>query len=792
MNRFIQESIRNKKKKPLSFIINFIGMSIALTAVIIIFQYVRTQLEHDKGTFTKDMQQVVRCEMGVEKMGSITPAALSYFVGEMPEVEASCQLMCYETIIATQDASKKMKLQTMIVDSSVFEVLPYKFYVGNPKNAIETMDKCVISRSAAKKLFGNEHSAQNSIITMNGFPIEITAIIEDTPSNSTYKADVICNRDIIQKIWGYPKSAMKVWGNWNCDAIARLKEGVNIEEFNKKYQNALIEQLALNGGLPKDDVTNKPEIRRFEDCYFTTNLTYTHANTKDLFTIKILIALGVLILAISIINYVNIYTARSSEVIRSMGIKAIFGAEKGSLIKGIILDTILLVFICSIAGYGIALSLKPLLPDIFGEQISLGLDLLSALIIFIFAPAIIGLISSIYPAIALTRLKPLDAIARRTTSSEFNYIRNTLIVFQFTISIVLIASTIYINKQMNYVSNMNLGINRDNILVVTGETFMMQQFPTFREQLLKNPSIKNASFMKQSPINIGEFTTQSYGPGKDDQLTVNILMGDENTFEVLGLKMIEGEMPNYLSLREGIDGRAFFIINETMAKILKGALGDDLVFPYKNYAGVMNDFQAASIDEPIGPIVFTDLQTYSRGTMGSAYIKIDGENLSATLAYIEKVFEDVYPKELYQSHFLDREFNEMYKDDKLWRTRLLAFSLLAIIIGCLGLFALVSYSIERRRKEIGIRKVYGASITQMVNMLLASYIKWLIISFAIATPIIWYCMKEWVSQYVYQAELNWWIFVLAALLTTLIAISTVIFQTYIAASTNPSKAVKGE
>ena len=199
-------------------------------------------------------------------------------------------------------------------------------------------------------------------------------------------------------------------------------------------------------------------------------------------------------------------------------------------------------------------------------------------------------------------------------------------------------------------------------------------------------------------------------------------MGDENTFEVLGLKMIEGDMPNYQSLREGIDERAFFIINETMAKILRGALGEDLKFPYKKYAGVMNDFQAASINEPIGPIIFTDLKTYSRATMGNAYVKIDGENLRATLAYIEKVFEDIYPKELYQSHFLDKEFNEMYNDDKLWRTRLITFSLLAIIIGCLGLFALVSYSIERRRKEIGIRKVYGASITQMVNMLLTSYI----------------------------------------------------------------------
>lgn len=794
--KFLSESYRSKKNRPLSFIINFVGMTLALTAVIVIYQHVATELNHDKDTFTQDMSQVVRTEMGDPVMGSITPAALSYFVGEMPEVEASCQLMNWEQTISTEGLTRNniMKLKLMIVDSSVFKVLPFHFAVGDPQTALDGPNDVAITRSAAMKLFGSEDVIGHSILIDRRIPVQITAILEDMPLNSSYSAEVICNRLILPQLWGMDKKYLTTWSTWNCDAFARLKEGVNVQDFIKKYAAVVDTKLReVREMAPDEAMSSTPIARTFDECYFESSLRYTHANTTDREMLDIMIILAILILSIAIINYVNIYTARSSEVIHAMGIKAIFGAHKRALIGYIIGDAIFTTFLSALTAYALAVGLEPLYADILGNELSMSLDLSSILLLFVAIPVVVGVLAGFYPAFALTRQKPLDAISKRAGSTTFNYVRNTLIVLQFSISIALIASTIYINQQMNFVSNTNLGIDRDNVVWVTGGTYLHSKYETLRDQLEANPSILDVSRVKESPINIGEFATESYGPGDDDQVAATVMFGDDRTLELLGIKLIEGEMPNYLSLREGVNGRPTMLINETFASIIRTALGDSTItFPYKEYAGVISDFQHKSITEAPGPLVFRDLVVGRNHHFASLIIKVNGANLDGALSHIESTFRNMFPDELYEFNFLDSQFDDLYKSDKLLRTQLLSFSILAIIIGCLGLFALVSYSVERRRKEIAIRKVHGATISEMLIMLSLSFLKWLLISFVIATPVVWYAMNEWVSQYTIQAELGWWIFAVSGLLTTIVALITVITQSYLAATANPAKAIKSE
>lgn len=291
--------------------------------------------------------------------------------------------------------------------------------------------------------------------------------------------------------------------------------------------------------------------------------------------------------------------------------------------------------------------------------------------------------------------------------------------------------------------------------------------------------------MKNDPTNIGEFMTVSWGDTSEESITSNVQWGDENTLSLLGVKVIEGDSLRNVPM-EGVT--ASLMINESFAKILRQQI-PDITFPYKQFMGVFGDFQHRSIKEPITPLALGSIYN-NGGDYGTAFIKINANELEKTLVFIEKTFKELYPDQLYEFDFLDKKFSSMYKSEQMFRSRLLTFSLLAIFIGCLGLFALVGYSVERRAKEIAIRKVYGSTVLEILTMLSIGFLKWLIISFVIAAPIIYYVGTLWVEQYAYRTGFSWWIFAVALLVSMVVALITVLTQAYKAAVDNPANAVK--
>lgn len=784
----LKEIIRNKKNRPMSFFVNWLGLTLGFLVAIVIYLYIMGELRHDRYNFTESMDRVYRVEMGSTDMGAITASALGPFIEQMPEAEAVARLFENVSRIQTKGLAneQKMKLGVLFADSTFFSIFPYKVVEGSLTDAIGAIDRAVVSESAAKRLFGTTSVVGQMLAINDSLPLTITAVVADVEPNSRFSPDVICNLYLLMPLWHSEGRMFEDWGWWNYETYVKFRQGVDVKAFEQKYRSALFAR--LNDEWKRDDMQKELSaacIRSFDDTYFATELAHSMGKTTDRRSLSIMAILAVLILVVAIINYVNIYTARSTEVVRAMGVKAIMGARRGGLIAFVIADAVAVAMLSAVFAYGIATLLTPLYPAIIGTELVFDLTPDVLVVLFLALPAVCGVLAGFFPALSLTRYPPLQAISARNGGRRMEVVRNVLTVLQFTISIALIASTLYINRQMRYMNEVDLGYNRENIVAVDGSDFMYGKFSTFRTALMQDPKILNASFCSESPISVDMLQTVKYGDKEDQSPTVCRLGTDENILDVLGLRLVEGD--SLTAARIETMSYQDCYINETLAEQIRRDF-PDVTFPYRNFLGVVSDYQFKSLTSSVTPLT---LASKRYGSFGGAYIKIAAGNLDESLAYIERTFKQVFPSAIYEFSFLDDQFGAMYRTEQLFRARLLTFSLIAIFISCIGLFALIGYSVERRSKEIAIRKVYGSSVSQILMMFSLGFLRWLIIAFVIAVPAVWWMMSEWVSAYAYRAPIEWWIFAVALGVTFIVAILTIVGQAYRAATTNPAKAVKG-
>lgn len=788
--KLLVESYRNKINRPLSFVVNWLGMTLGFAAVVVMYLYIIGEVRHDSGVYSASTDNVYRCEVD-KAMGAICPSPLASFMATMPDVKATSKLFnngnqTVSTVGLT--TNKKFKQTITMGDSSLLSILPFRLISGNVRTALSDPSSVILSAEVAIKLYGTTDVVGRSVEINNEFPLQISGVMEDVPENSTLAPEMIVNINFLAKLWQMDVNTMFTsWGHWNYEVYVKLNKGVDREAFGLKYARAVQNELSRSWGRPYLEI---PGLRAFGDIYFAAGTGFSHVKTTDPVALQILALIAALILSIAIINYVNIYTARSTEVIRAMGIKTVMGAQRRGLIGFVIFDSVLLTLFSAFSGFVLALALEPLYPSIIGAAVSFSLSWDSVLVIFVGLPLLCGVLSGVFPALALTRMRPLEAIScRNGGGGKMIVLRNVLIVFQFTITIVLIACTLFINKQMTYMNDLDLGYNRDNVYVVNGNMFMSPKFKAFRSMLLQNPKIVGVSIMKNSPIQVGEFMTAMWGNTVDDSRTINVNWTDENSLSVLGVQMVEGDSLS----ADRIDSMVYgvMMINETFANHLRARI-PGITFPYKHFIGVFKDFQSSTLKEPVQPLGIGSLWAVGPAPYGDAYIRIAGGDLPGTLKFVERSFAELYPDEIYEGAFLDEQFNNMYQTEQLFRARLMTFSILAVFIGCLGLFALVGYSVERRRKEIGVRKSYGSTVGQVIWLLGVSFVKWLVISFVIAVVPIWWLMSMWVEQFAYRTDLSWWIFAASFAVAFLVAMITVVAQTYYAATENPVKSLKSE
>lgn len=793
--KFFIESWRAKKNRPFSFVINWLGLTLGFAAVIVMYIFIIGQVRHDN-CFERPMDDVWRCEIDLEQIGSFCPDPLAKFMIErFPEVRSAVRIQAQRGMtvsVPDHEGGTRYALNTMMADSTLLQVLPFRMVGGGGTDALSDPSKGLVSRSVALKLFGSLDAVGRQIEINNTYRVVVGGVFEDVPQNAVYAPELILTLKLDNLMNGQPDYQDDRWNRWATECYVRVHPGTDGASLSEKYRQTLLER--MYGPLDNEDVireierrgTNLPRLRAFGDCYFSPEVGMTTGKTYDPGSLTVLGIIAALVLAIAIVNYVNIYTARSTEVVRAMGIKSIMGATRRSLIGFIIGDSVLIAFVSALSAYGLAYLLRPLYPTLLGSGLSFSLSWDVLAVLFGVLPVVCGVLSGIFPAVVLTRMKPLDAIANRSSGGrQMSAVRNALIVFQFVISIGLIAATLIINKQMRYLATLDLGYNRENVVCLNAGPYMgREKFDTFREQLLTSPTVIDASLLGVDPMSVQSMNTISIN--EKEYLSPRHLYGDQHTLHVLGVPMVEGDSmsnTNVDRLDWGPNGQ--MVINESFANYIR-TVAPEVQIPGPKFVGVFRDFQHQPVTERVTPLVLV------RVWSGNPYIRIAAGQIEPALKHIERTFREMFPDEIYDFEFMDRQFDRMYKLENQFRARLLTFSVLAIFIGCLGLFALVGYSVERRRKEIAIRKVHGAMVREVVGMLCVSFLRWLAVAFVIAVPVVWWLMDGWMSRYAYRTEMSWWIFLLAGLVAAVIALFTVLGQSYRAAVENPAEAVKRE
>ncbi|MFR2508956.1 ABC transporter permease [Odoribacter laneus] len=781
----LKEFIREKRNKPFSFVVNCVGMSLAFTALIILFTYVRAELNHDKDVV--DRADIVRMK---NASWGITPGAYaSWLAGNLPEVKQYCRVLEMSMAIFVPQqgeiGEQYVEENVVLADSTYPEFFSLRLLAGNLKDALVTTEQVILSESMARQLFGESDPLGKQLVLGGAIHSTVVAVYKDINNPGLRRPKMITNLNYVDKAWqaGYSDS----WWSSNWETYFKLTPGVDRAQLTEKYRQLYAQKLKSFGWEDANIQDELPQAKfsEFNELYFTPEVDFAqHGNRAN---INILILIAVLVLGVSIINYVNMATARLADKARIIGVKRTLGAGRRRLISSIILDSVVTCFLAMVIAWILAEISFPYLSDWLGCGDVLNIDKWTGIILFILIPLLSGLLSGIFPSVYLTQMNRLDSMnSQRNESIALQRVKGGLMVLQFAVSIGLIIATLLINKQVEYIKHLDPGYDRTDVVVVKGhgEAVLLEKFPEFRNLLLQNPSIVKVAAAKEPIYNIGERGGHLRVPGSGEEIGGAVTWIDENFMDLMGLKLIEGE-----EFQERTKNRGKFIINQRMAKRI-AAESPDHSYLSERQIGVVKDFNFKSMHQPIEPMYFGYINDYQQ--MADAYIRIAPEDRKATLDYIEKCYRQIYPQTFYQYSFMDDDYAGLYGSEDLFAKRLLAFTAMAIVIACLGLLAFVAFFIEQKTKSIGVRKVMGATEYQIMELLNRDFIRRLFIAFLIACPVVYYMIHLWLGNFAYKTSLSWWIFVLAFVIMIVIALLTVSVLTWKAATRNPVDSLKTE
>jgi len=500
--------------------------------------------------------------------------------------------------------------------------------------------------------------------------------------------------------------------------------------------------------------------------------------------VNLFIGIALFIIVIACINYINLTTAKAGSRAREVGIRKVVGAYKQKLIKQFLTESILLIFVSLIIGFLLAeLSITE-----FNRLAETNLHVKSFYVfpfnvLFVIGAILLGLISGLYPALALTSFKTVEVIKGKVSRSRSGiFARKALMVFQFVISLVMIVGTIVIYRQINYVKNINLGFDKENVIQLKTKDNAYKNAQDFKQELLTIPGVQKISFANAVP---GDITNGMFAQVDGKDINMRHLKCDPEYFDLMGLQLVSGR---HFSSEDEADREGRYMLNEAAAKIYGWEDPYQIRLWGFELIGIVKDFNFESLHQPVGPLFITFLDT-----MDEIIIRISGTNQSATLAEIEKVWMKKYPEDPFNFEFVDQVVDQQYKAEERLGNIVSYFSIFALIIACMGLLGMTSYMIQQRRREIGIRKVHGGAVKQIVNMLSFEFVKWVFLAFIISVPVSYYLMKTWLANnFTYQVELDWWIFALSGVAVVVISLLTVIIQSYRAAMMNPVDSLRYE
>lgn len=775
---YLKTAIRNiVKEKGYSFI-NILGLSIGMAACILIMFWVFDELSFDK--FHENSQSIYQINKsyiigGKESYNPSLPMPLVFALrNDFAEVKYATAFSRYRALFRYGD---KIFNETNIceTDSSFFDVFSFEFLYGNRIEALKKPNTLVITERIAKKYFGDENPIGKSFILNDNEDYQITGVLKNIPSNSTYKFDIYIPMTS-QTVKDYAND----WTFQFLNIFVKLVEKSDIAVFNKKIEK--LAEVHLTGEKTTFHSNPLHKIHLYSIDGKSDKIQYIY-----FFSI-----IAVFILFIACINFMNLTTARSTKRAKEVGVRKVIGAGKKHIILQFLGESIIQVLIAMIFAFLLVELVKHPFNNLTAKAISIQYTNVKIIGFFVFISFIIGIIAGFYPALLFSTFKPvkiLKGFSTGRTGSKFR-LRKILVVIQFIITITLLISTYVIFQQNEYARTRDLGFNKDNILFLRMNKDVFENFDAIKTELLQNPDIKSISRTSSLPSSVWTIARGITWEGKEtDEGAAFALMGvDYDFLKTLNLKIVMGRGFS----KEFISDSANVIINEKAAAMI----GDDVLHRYLNFdeenpnpiIGVVKDFNSLPLTYEIEPMVMAIIPSYYRFLL----IDIHGENIQQSVGKIEKVWQKFCPSFPFDYHFLDEEFDINYQNEIRMGKIFGYFVVLAIFISCLGLFGLSAFTTEHRRKEIGIRKVQGASIFNLVYLLSKEFAIWVLVANIFAWPIAYIILKNWLNHFAFRINLSIWPFFISAFGALVIALLTVSWQTVKAARANPIESLKYE
>ncbi|MCW3116253.1 MAG: hypothetical protein JWM28_335, partial [Chitinophagaceae bacterium] len=687
-------------------------------------------------------------------------------------------------------------------DSSLFDVFTLEMIAGNKKTALKEPNSLVITESFAKKYFTSPDIIGKTLLLNGNANYKITGVIKDIPKQSHF------HFDLFMPVSELEESRNNSWITTNFYTYLVLKAGTDIPAFEKQLNRAMQQyqspQFKGQLNMSYDDFKKAGNyitcsLMPLTAIHLHSQLTHELGVNGSIQYVYIFSAIALFILLIACINFMNLSTARSANRAKEVGVRKVLGGLKNNLITQFLVESLVACFLSFVIAILIAALFLPLFNQLAGKQISVSIllspSILSGLLLLLI---LVSLISGSYPAFFLSSFQPIKVL-KGNLSMGFrgSALRNTLVVFQFTISVILMIGTLVIFNQLEYIRNRDLGFNKEQVLILQNTASLNNNTKAFTNELLQIPGVKNVTNSGFLPLT-GARTAQGF-------ITVPTFDGKNFTL-MQSWPVDESYLPAFqIQLKSGRNFSAQYptdfaavIINETAAKVFGGVdpvnkklyqvsdLSTGKTVAY-NIIGVIKDFNFNSLHEQVTPLVLS-----LRQDNGGMAVRISSRDIPGLLNEIKTKWTSMTSSQPFSYTFLDEEFNKQYSVDQRMGKIFLLFSILAIVIACLGLFGLVTFAAEQRIKEIGIRKVLGAAVTDILKLLSKDFVKLLLLSICIASPVAWWAMNKWLQDFAYRISIGWWMFVAVGAICLLIALVTISFQAIKAAVANPVKSLRME
>ena len=766
-------------KYPTSLVLNVLSLIIAFTGIITLMLYISYENSFD--TYNKNYHHIYKIEIG--KPGSTVPAVVSPIIRKnIPEIENITPLWFVDYPLTTNILKAKrisFNSSGIYAKNDILDIFTFPLIYGNKKDALTKPNTVVLSKKMAEKLFGKANPIGKEVL-VNSKDFTVTGVMKDIPQNASFHADFIASFiTMVPKADSWPN----LWSMWSFQIFCKVNKQADIREVTRKL-NAIKEiNKHFNPSAQRKEVVPKLYLKPLSSLHFSNNGNFTTVNRKVL---NVLSILAIILAIMGAVNFINLTTSQAFQKAKVFSIKRVFGANRTMVMLQVILEAILISLFALLLSFLLHRLLFPYLENILAIK-GFGFDhRVQWYFYFVLMAVVFGIVAGVYPAYYISSPDLSQSVkGAQNFTGKGKLIRNSLLVLQFVFAIALIITSIGIGKQIRYWHNFNIGIQKKNIIYLRTTGKITGHYKAVAKELTKDPDITQYSYSSFVPGDVGV----GWGRVVDGkQINLKVWPVDENFFDFFGLKIIKGR-----AFSKNIEAdKNTFILNQKAVEQFGWKRPLEKTIPGFGFngkvIGVVKDFNFSSLKESIKPMMFW----LTNGRKYYLLLKIKPGNYTQTIAYIKKTWEQFEPVQDFNFTFLDNSLNALYaKEDRI--SYFVEFvSLWSILLSLTGLLGLVLFTARDRTKEIGIRKVNGASVLEIVKMLNREFLKWVAVAFVIAIPIAYYALHRWVENFAYRTKLSWWIFALAGIIVLSVALITVSWHTFRVARRNPVEALRYE